>query len=96
MTEFDVGKLADELRQLVSEAEGLLRATAGSASESASEARERAEEALRSLRDRLASVEREMRGHARAVNDYVQDNPWKAIAVVGGLALIIGLIMGRK
>jgi len=96
MTDFNVGKLADDLQTLVSDAEELLRATAGSASEKASEARERAEESLRAVRSRLASVERDLKGRARAMGDYVEDNPWQAIAVVGGVALILGLIMGRK
>jgi ElaB/YqjD/DUF883 family membrane-anchored ribosome-binding protein len=96
MTDFNVGKLADDLQTLVSDAEELLRATAGSASEKASEARERAEESLRAVRSRLASVERDLTGRARAMGDYVEDNPWQAIAVVGGVALILGLIMGRK
>ncbi len=96
MTDFNVGKLADDLQTLVSDAEELLRATAGSASDKASEARERAEESLRAVRSRLASVERDLKGRARAMGDYVEDNPWQAIAVVGGVALILGLIMGRK
>lgn len=96
MTEFNVGKLADDLQTLVSDAEELLRATAGTAGEKASEARERAEESLRAVRSRLSSVEREMRGRARVVGEYVEDNPWKAIAVAGGIALVIGLFMGRK
>jgi ElaB/YqjD/DUF883 family membrane-anchored ribosome-binding protein len=96
MTEFNVGKLADDLQTLVSDAEELLRATAGSAGEMASEARSRAEESLRAVRSRLASVERDIKGRAGAVGDYVEDNPWQAIAVVGGIALILGLVMGRK
>lgn len=96
MTEFNVGKLADDLQTLVSDAEELLRATAGTAGEKAAEARERAEESLRAVRSRLSSVEREMRGRARVVGEYVEDNPWKAIAVAGGIALVIGLLMGRK
>ncbi|HKT74926.1 MAG TPA: DUF883 family protein [Steroidobacteraceae bacterium] len=96
MASFNAGKLADDLQTLVTDAEALLRATANNAGEKASEARERAEESLRALRGRLASVEREIRGRARAVDDYVQDNPWKTVAVVGGIALVIGLLMGRK
>ena len=96
MTELNVGKLADDLQTLVSDAEELLRATANSAGDKASEARERAEESLRAVRSRLASVERDLRGRARVVGEYVEDNPWQAIAVVGGIALILGLVMGRK
>lgn len=96
MTEFNVGKLADDLQTLVSDAEELLRATADSATDRASDARERAEESLRAVRSRLASVERDLRGRARVVGDYIEDNPWKAIAVAGGIALVVGLLMGRK
>jgi ElaB/YqjD/DUF883 family membrane-anchored ribosome-binding protein len=96
MTAINVGKLADDLQTLVGDAEELLRATANSAGEKATEARERAEESLRAVRARLASVERDLRGRARVVGDYVEDNPWQAIAVAGGIALVIGLLMGRK
>jgi ElaB/YqjD/DUF883 family membrane-anchored ribosome-binding protein len=96
MVELNVGKLADDLQTLVSDAEELLRATAGAAGEKAVEARERAEESLRAVRSRLKSVERDLTGRARVVGDYVEDNPWKAIAVAGGIALVIGLLMGRK
>jgi ElaB/YqjD/DUF883 family membrane-anchored ribosome-binding protein len=96
MSELNVGKLADDLQTLVSDAEELLRATANGASEKASEARQRAEESLRAVRSRLASVERDLRGRARLVGEYVEDNPWQAIAVVGGIALVLGLVMGRK
>jgi ElaB/YqjD/DUF883 family membrane-anchored ribosome-binding protein len=96
MVELNVGKLADDLQTLVSDAEELLRATAGAAGDKATEARERAEESLRAVRSRLKSVERDLTGRARVVGDFVEDNPWKAIAVAGGIALVIGLLMGRK
>jgi ElaB/YqjD/DUF883 family membrane-anchored ribosome-binding protein len=96
MTELNVGRLADDLQSLVSDAEELLRATAGVAGEKASEARGRAEESLRAVRSRLKSVENDLTGRARVVGEYVEDNPWKAIAVVGGIALLVGLLMARK
>ncbi|HEY6484277.1 MAG TPA: DUF883 family protein [Steroidobacteraceae bacterium] len=96
MTELNVGQLADDLQTLVSDAEELLRATASVSGEKASAARERAQESLQAMRDRLATVQQQMKGHARAVGDYVEDNPWQAIAAVGGIALLLGLIMGRK
>ncbi len=93
---FDAGKIADDLQSLIHHAEELLRATADSASDSASQARERAEESLSAVRARLADFQDDVNGRARAVDDYVQDNPWTAVAVAGGIALILGLIMGRK
>ena len=94
--QFDAGKIADDLQSLIHHAEELLRATAESTSESAMHAREKAEESLGAVRARLADFQDEVKGHARAVDDYVQDNPWTAVAIAGGLALILGLIMARK
>jgi ElaB/YqjD/DUF883 family membrane-anchored ribosome-binding protein len=96
MTEINFSKLADDLQTLVTDAEELLRATAGAAGEKAAEARDRAEESLQAVRSRFASVQRDLKGRAGVVGDYVEDNPWQAIALVGGIALILGLVMGRK
>jgi ElaB/YqjD/DUF883 family membrane-anchored ribosome-binding protein len=92
---FDAGKLADDLHALVSDAEALLRATAGQAGEKASEARERAEESLASLRERLTDMEGVVKGRAKQVDGYVRDNPWQALAIAGGVALLVGVLMGR-
>jgi ElaB/YqjD/DUF883 family membrane-anchored ribosome-binding protein len=93
---FDAGKLADDLHALVSDAEALLKATAGQAGEKAAEARERAEESLEALRDRLASLEGVVKSRARQVDGYVHDNPWQALAIAGGVALLVGILMGRS
>ena len=93
---FDAGKLADDIHALVSDAEALLRATAGQAGEKASEARERAEESLQALRDRLDDLQDTVKGGARQVDGYVRDNPWQALAIAGGVALLLGILMGRS
>lgn len=86
-------KLAEELRALVSETEALLRATA---SADGAEVQERAEATLRELRGRLNALEEQLSARARDVDTYVRTNPWQAVAVVGGLALLLGLMMGRR
>jgi ElaB/YqjD/DUF883 family membrane-anchored ribosome-binding protein len=94
MTEtFDAGKLADELRSLVNEAEALLRSglTSGGA-----ELQGRGQDALRDLKGRLTSLEQQLNARARDVDTYVRDNPWQAVAVAGGVALLLGLIMARR
>jgi ElaB/YqjD/DUF883 family membrane-anchored ribosome-binding protein len=97
MTEFfDAGKLADDLHALVSDAEALLRATAGQAGEKASEAREKAQESLQSLRDRLEEMQDTVKGRAKQFDGYVRDNPWQALAIAGGVALLLGILMGRS
>jgi ElaB/YqjD/DUF883 family membrane-anchored ribosome-binding protein len=94
MTEmFDAGKLAEELRSLVSDAEALLRA---SSSADGAQIQERAEAALRDLRARLSGLEEQVTARARDLDSYVRTNPWQAVAVTGGVALLLGLIMGRR
>ena len=94
MTEmFDAGKLAEELRSLVSDAEALLRASTGAQS---AEMQERAAATLRDLRARLTGLEEQVTARARDVDSYVRGNPWQAVAVAGGVALVLGLIMGRR
>ena len=94
MTEvFDGGKLAEELRALVKDAEALLRTSTGTAS--AAE-QKHAETTLAELRDRMATLEDQVGSRAREVDSYVRDNPWQAVAVAGGVALLVGLIMGRR
>jgi ElaB/YqjD/DUF883 family membrane-anchored ribosome-binding protein len=90
---YDGGRLTEDLRALVSDAEALLRATANAGSE---ELRERAQVTLQDMRRRLSALEDVVRERARDVDSYVRDNPWQSLAVVGGVALLIGLVMGRR
>lgn len=94
MTEnLSAGKLADELRTLVNDAEALLRSglSAGGA-----ELQDRAEDTLADLKARLGSLEQQLNQRARDVDSYVRDNPWQAVAVAGGVALLLGLMMARR
>jgi len=87
------GEIAQELRTLVSDAEALLRSTANAGG---AEVQERAQATLQELRARLSALEDTVRSRARDVDSYVRDNPWQAVAVIGGVALLIGLAMGRR
>jgi ElaB/YqjD/DUF883 family membrane-anchored ribosome-binding protein len=92
----DTGKLHDDLQKLISEAESLLRTTAVETGEKAADVREQAQDTIRSMRTRLASLEKDLKGHVKLVDDYVQGNPWAAVALAGGLALLVGVMLGRK
>ncbi len=93
---FNGEKLAEELRALVSEAEALLRNSTETVSAAGAAGREQAEATIADLRKRLTSLERQVKARAREVDDYVHDNPWQAVAMAGGVALLLGLIMGRR
>jgi len=93
---FDAGKLAEDIKNLVRDAEELLRASTENAEELTEEARRRAEQSLHALRSQLGDIERDLKGRAAMLDGYVHDNPWAAVAVVGGIALLVGLLMGRR
>ena len=90
---FNGSRLAEELRALVSDAEALLRSSAAAAGGAA---QEQAEATVAELRTRLAGLEDQLKGRARDVDSYVRGNPWQAVAIAGGVALLLGLIMGRR
>jgi ElaB/YqjD/DUF883 family membrane-anchored ribosome-binding protein len=87
------GTLAEDLRTLVSDAEALLRASANAGG---AELQEQAQATLRELRTRLGALEQQVSARARDVDTYVRDNPWQAVAMAGGIALLLGLIVGRR
>ena len=93
---FDAGKLAEDIKTLVKDAEALLRASAENAEELTDEARQRAEQSLHALRRQLADIERDLKGRAEVLDGYVHDNPWTAVAIAGAAALLVGLLMGRR
>ena len=90
---FNGGRLADDLRSLVSDAEALLRASTEAQS---AELQEQARATLADLRVRLTALEQQVSARVRDVDSYVRDNPWQAVAVAGGLALLLGLMLGRR
>ena len=95
-SEATAGKLAADLRQVVSDAEALLRATAGDVGESVEAARAKVQDSLDSARIKLGSLGEEYAEQARAADDYVRGHPWQAvgIAVLAGIAL--GLLISRR
>jgi len=83
----------------VTDAEELLRATAGLAGEKVSAARERIQENLVSAKVRLSAAEEAMvaktKQAARATDEYVHENPWKAVGIGAGVGLIVGMLISR-
>jgi ElaB/YqjD/DUF883 family membrane-anchored ribosome-binding protein len=87
----DAGKLAEELHALADDAEALLQSSASA--NGTQKQRERVEATLRALRGRLARLEEQAGERARQLDGYVRENPWEAVAVAGGVGLILGLIL---
>jgi len=92
-------KLMHDLRVVVTDAEELLRATAGQAGEKVAVARERIQENLAAARARLVVAEEAVvaktKEAARATDEYVHENPWRAVGIGAGVGLIIGMLISR-
>jgi len=92
-------KLMQDFRAVVADAEELLRATAGQAGEKATAARERIQENLVAAKARLAAAEAAVvaktKQAANATDEYVHENPWKAVGIGAGIGLIIGMLISR-
>lgn len=93
-------KLMQDFRLVVTDAEELLRATAGLAGDKVSAARERIQENLAAAKERLSSAEEAViaktKEAARATDEYVHENPWKAVGIGAGVGLIVGLLLSRR
>jgi ElaB/YqjD/DUF883 family membrane-anchored ribosome-binding protein len=44
----------------------------------------------------MSGLEDVVKGRAKQVDGYVRDNPWQALAIAGGVALLVGILMGRN
>lgn len=92
-------KLMHDLRVVVTDAEELLRATAGQAGEKVAAARERIQENLAAAKARLIVAEEAVvaktKQAAKATDEYVHENPWKAVGIGAGVGLIIGMLISR-
>lgn len=87
----DAGKLAEELHALASDAEALLQSSAST--NGAHKRHEQFDATLRVLRARLARLEEQAGERVRQLDGYVHENPWEAIAIAGGVGLLLGLIV---
>ncbi|MDO8293659.1 MAG: DUF883 family protein [Gallionella sp.] len=92
-------KLMQDLRVVVADAEDLLRATAGQAGEKVSAARERIQENLAAAKQRLAAAQDAVvartKEAAKVTDEYVHENPWKAVGIAAGVGLVIGMLISR-
>ncbi|OIQ98019.1 hypothetical protein GALL_199400 [mine drainage metagenome] len=90
-------ELLRELQALVVEAETMIANTAS----------EQSDEAVNSLRARFvaaqerfekayAGVKGKVVVQARRADEYIRENPYQALAIAAGAALLVGLLVGRR
>jgi len=93
-------KLVSDLKVVISDTEELLRATAGAAGEKVGDLRERLAVRLRDAKERMIDLEvaviDKTKAAARATDDFVHEEPWKAVGVAAAVGLALGVLIGRR
>jgi ElaB/YqjD/DUF883 family membrane-anchored ribosome-binding protein len=93
-------RLVGDLKNLVADAEELLKATASQAGEKIGVARQKIEQSLIEGKKALADAEKTLvkksKEAADVADDYVRENPWSAVGIAAGVGLILGLLIRGK
>jgi ElaB/YqjD/DUF883 family membrane-anchored ribosome-binding protein len=93
-------KLVQDMRVVIADAEDLLRATANQAGEKIAVARERIQDSLHQAKVKLAEAEALVRERAAQAahytDEYVHENPWRAIGAAAAIGLLLGLLISRR
>ncbi|WP_413459322.1 DUF883 family protein [Herbaspirillum huttiense] len=89
----DVQSLLQQAQDMFAEATS---ATGKKADDLRAGAQELLEQALNTAQDAQAAVVETGRQIVTSTDDYVQSNPWRAIAIGTGIGLLVGLAVGRS
>ena len=97
-TEQDVtmGKLIQDFKVVVNDAESLLKASAGELGDKAREARARLAASLESAKGSFHKVEEKAVAGAKATDKVIRDHPYQSIGIAFGVGLLIGVLVTRK
>jgi ElaB/YqjD/DUF883 family membrane-anchored ribosome-binding protein len=88
-TGHDVGQLAEDAR-------ALMAATADVAGEKIGEARKRLAAALDSAREMAGNVRDKAVAGAKATDEAIRENPYRAIAISVGVGVALGYLFARR
>jgi Uncharacterized conserved protein len=92
--------LLDDFSAMLTEAEDLLKRAGNETGERAKDLRAQVEAKLLSAKLRLQELEGEAmdraKDAARFTDDYVHDNPWRAIGAAAIVGFLAGLLLNRR
>jgi ElaB/YqjD/DUF883 family membrane-anchored ribosome-binding protein len=85
-----------DLGQLAEDAQALMAATVDVAGEKVVEARKRLAAALQTAKAMAANARDKAVAAAKAADQAIQENPYKAMAIGVGVGLLVGYMLGRR
>lgn len=92
--------LSSDVQAAISGAEDMLRQAKTATGDKAAELRERAMEQLKAVREKMHDAQQAVieksRAAARVTDDFVHENPWKAIGAGMAAGVLIGLLLNRR
>jgi ElaB/YqjD/DUF883 family membrane-anchored ribosome-binding protein len=93
-------KLVRDVKEVISDAEALLKVSAEDLSEKAKEARAKLSVRLEGAKARLKEVESVVRekaiAGAKETDRVIREHPYESIGVAFGVGLLIGILINRK
>jgi ElaB/YqjD/DUF883 family membrane-anchored ribosome-binding protein len=90
------GKMAHDLKMIVSDGEDLLKAAANASGEGFAAARAKFAEQVTSVKAKLADASQPVIEGAGRADDYVQNNPWTAVGVAAAVGVLIGFLAAKR
>lgn len=100
MLESNLRVVNDDLKTLVKDAQTLFHAAAALTGDKAEEVRSRSLRLLETARGRAHETQLQVvvagKEMLASADDYVKENPWRAIATAAGVGFFVGVILGRK
>ncbi len=93
-------QLKEDLRAVVEDAESILENTAHLEDAKIVELRQKIAHRLNLAKEQLKNTKEEVsqktRQCADAADQYVNENPWRAVGIAGAAGLVLGLLLGRR
>jgi ElaB/YqjD/DUF883 family membrane-anchored ribosome-binding protein len=89
-------RIVTDLKTLVTDAEELLKATAGDLSEKAKAARSKLNVALDKARASTRKLEEKAAAGAKATDKLIREHPYQSLGVAFGVGVLLGVLLNRR
>lgn len=100
MAENTTSSLLDESQEILYKTEQLISDAASATGKEAEALQARVIAGLREAKERLADAEKvavdKAKAAAKVTDEYVHENPWKAIGIGAAVGVVIGMLIARR
>ncbi|MEO6035268.1 MAG: DUF883 domain-containing protein [Verrucomicrobiota bacterium] len=89
-------KLVDDMRNVVTDSELLLKEVGGELTEKAKQARARLALTLESAKESCINLQERAKVTAKAADEMVHEHPYKSMGIAFGVGIVLGVLIARK